>query len=417
LTNKREKGSAPNRLARLHNLFDIAFCNLCLIATSKYQHSSTTTSQNQIVGPFTKLVCSSNPFYRSAMAPCLRPEVIAAIEIAVELNEGSLESAYIHALAKIYKTSPQAVVYNMKRYNKVKNNCDDRKKTGRHAVMDKDLAAEFMKELLAEMPGLRLEKLQQKVVERFGIHVSTSWVSRLCQRYGVVYKNPKPPRVKKVRIPQPSKPVKQPRQPKPTKPAKPLPPPPFSNFIVTTPGSTPQYPLPPYQPQYPAFRQELQQALTAPPANLPPAPRQLVAPPGVPLPPVYAPPPPSASPPVAAPPFVPRPVPAPRDDGEHNPGFLFDMLKPSNWPLKPGSPTSSAPRPAVNTQYSHPPQYQYPPSPYPPHPGHPPTATTTSDAPTQSQGTSSPSQSQPSSSTSAKSSDVVWEVLKVVECG
>jgi transposase len=124
------------------------------------------------------------------MAPHLRPEVIAAIEIAVELNEGSLESAYIHALAKIYKTSPQAVVYNMKRYNKVKNNCDDRKKTGRHAVIDKDLAAEFIKELLAETPSLRLEKLQQKVVERFGIHVSTSWVSRLCQRYGLSTKTP-----------------------------------------------------------------------------------------------------------------------------------------------------------------------------------------------------------------------------------
>jgi hypothetical protein len=43
-----------------------------------------------------------------------------------------------------------------------------------------------MKELLAEAPGLRLEKLQQKVVEGFGIHVSTSWASRLCQRYGIV---------------------------------------------------------------------------------------------------------------------------------------------------------------------------------------------------------------------------------------
>jgi transposase len=284
------------------------------------------------------------------MAPHLRPEVIAAIEIAVELNEGTLESAYIHALAKIYKTSPQAMVYNMKRYNKVKNNCDDRKKTGRHAVMDKDLAAEFMKELLAETPGLRLEKLQQKVVKRFEIHVSTSWVSRLCQRYGIVYKNPKPPRVKKVRIPKPLKPPKQPRQPKP---AKPLPPPPYSNFIITTPGSTPQCPLPPYRPQYPAFQQDLQQALTAPPLNLPPAPRPLVALPGVPPSAVSAPPPPVVAPPVAAPPFVPHPVATPRDDGEHSPGVLFGMLKPSNWPSKPGLLTISAPRPAVTTQYSH----------------------------------------------------------------
>jgi hypothetical protein len=114
-----------------------------------------------------------------------------------------------------------------------------------------------MKELLAETPGLRLEKLQQKVVERFGIHVSTSWVERLCQRYGIAYKNPKPPRVKKVRIPKPPKSPKPLRQPKP---AKPLPPPRYSNFIVTTPGSTPQYPLPPYRPRYPA---DLQQALTA----------------------------------------------------------------------------------------------------------------------------------------------------------
>jgi len=134
--------------------------------------------------------------------------------------------------------------------------------------MDKNLAAELMKEFLAETPGLRLEKLQQKVVERFEIHVSTSWVSRLFQRYGIAYKNPKPPRVKKVRIPKPLKPPK---------PAKPLPPPPYSNFIITTPGSTPQYPLPPYQPQHPA---DLQQALTAPPLVMPPAPRPLAQPGG-----------------------------------------------------------------------------------------------------------------------------------------
>jgi hypothetical protein len=80
------------------------------------------------------------------MSPHLPSEVIAAIETAVEVNNGVLESAYIHSLAKIYKTSPQAVVWNMKRYNKVKAGCDYRKKTGRHAVMDKDKASEFVRQ-------------------------------------------------------------------------------------------------------------------------------------------------------------------------------------------------------------------------------------------------------------------------------
>jgi hypothetical protein len=246
---------------------------------------------------------------------------------------------------------------------------------------------------LAETPGLRLEKLQQKLVEKFGIHVSTSWVSRLCQRYEIAYKNPKPPRVKKVRVPKPPKPPKPPKLPKQPKPPKQRPPPPperYTNFIVTT----PQYPLPPYRPEYPDFRQDLDQAITATP---------FVAPSFV-------------APPIVARPAIPPLVVAPRDGDEESPSSIFGMLKPSNWPLKPAQPTLSTPRPALTTQYSHPPEYQYPPNAYPSQQGHPPTTQTPSDVPTQPLETPGP-QTQPSSSTGAKSTDVVWEVLKVVECG
>jgi hypothetical protein len=69
-------------------------------------------------------------------------EVIAVIETAVEVNEGVLESACIHSLAKLYKTNPQAVIWNIKRYNKENAGYDDKNPTGRHAIMDKDKAAE-----------------------------------------------------------------------------------------------------------------------------------------------------------------------------------------------------------------------------------------------------------------------------------
>jgi len=113
------------------------------------------------------------------MAPHLHPTVIAAIETAVEVNGGVLESAYIHSLAKIYKTSPQAIIWNMKRYNKVKANCDDRQKGGRPSVMDKDSAAEVIKHILEETPGLRMDRIADDLFERFGVQVSTTWVSRL----------------------------------------------------------------------------------------------------------------------------------------------------------------------------------------------------------------------------------------------
>lgn len=77
-------------------------------------------------------------------------EVVAAIETAVEVNNGVLGSAFIHSLAEIYKTSPQAVVWNMKRYNKVKAGCDDRKPGGRPTAMVKDEAAEYIRILMTE---------------------------------------------------------------------------------------------------------------------------------------------------------------------------------------------------------------------------------------------------------------------------
>lgn len=135
------------------------------------------------------------------MAPNLKPEVVAAIETAVEVNEGKLESAFIHALAKIYKTSPQAVVWNMKRYNKVKAGMDDRKKNGRHAVMDKEQAATFMRELEARNPGMKYDKISDALFEKFGVRVSTTWVLRLIKNHDIPNKRPPvaSPRKKRVR--------------------------------------------------------------------------------------------------------------------------------------------------------------------------------------------------------------------------
>jgi len=68
---------------------------------------------------------------RLKTAPIMRSlprEVITAVDRAVEVNDGVLEPAYIHSPAKKYKTSLQAVVRNVERYNKVMVGCDDRKK-------------------------------------------------------------------------------------------------------------------------------------------------------------------------------------------------------------------------------------------------------------------------------------------------
>ncbi|PMD16792.1 hypothetical protein NA56DRAFT_649094 [Hyaloscypha hepaticicola] len=171
------------------------------------------------------------------MSPHLPREVIAAIETAVEVNNGVLESAYIHSLAKIYKTSPQAVVWNMKRYNKVKAGCDDRKKTGRHAVMDKDKASEFVRELLAEKRDTRQAVIAEKLSEKFGVTVSATWASRLMKNYGIPQKTRRPPRIKKVMVPM--APGEQ------------------------SDGSLVQQSPLPSPGQYPSFREHLHQALTA----------------------------------------------------------------------------------------------------------------------------------------------------------
>jgi transposase len=171
------------------------------------------------------------------MSPHLPREVIAAIETAVEVNNGVLESAYIHSLAKIYKTSPQAVVWNMKRYNKVKAGCDDRQKTGRHAAMDKDKASEFVRELLAEKRDMRQAVIAEKLSERFGVTVSATWASRLMKNYGIPQKTRRPPGIKKVRVP-------------------------MAPGEQSDGSLAQQYPLP-SPGQYPSFREDLHQALTA----------------------------------------------------------------------------------------------------------------------------------------------------------
>ncbi|KAL3423406.1 hypothetical protein PVAG01_05153 [Phlyctema vagabunda] len=181
------------------------------------------------------------------MAPNLRPEVIAAIETAVELNDGRLESAFIHSLAKIYKTSPQAIVWNMKRYNKVKAGMDDRKKTGRRAAMNKDEAAEHAREILAQNPGMKYDNIVDALFERFEIRVSTTWVSRLLKNYKIAHEKPPSitPRRELKRIPSKG-PVLE------------------DHVIQDNPN---QVCSPPRPINYPTFRQDLQQALAPPPLS------------------------------------------------------------------------------------------------------------------------------------------------------
>lgn len=144
-------------------------------------------------------------------------EVVAAIETAVQINDGVLESAYIHSLAKIYKTSPQAVVWNMKRYNKEQAGCDDRKKGGRPVAMDKEKAAEYLRDLIAEThrtgSWIKMDEVAVKVSQEFGLQVSYSWASRVMKKYGIPHKEPNPSKVKKARVPKPPKPSKSPEQP------------------------------------------------------------------------------------------------------------------------------------------------------------------------------------------------------------
>lgn len=199
------------------------------------------------------------------MAPHLRPEVIAAIETAVDCHDGALESAFIHSLAKIYKTSPQAIVYNMKRHKKVKANMDDRQSGGRPAAMDKDKAAEATREFIAECPGIKTAGICPKLHERFDKEVSTTWVARLIQRYKIVHREPKPPKVKGVRIPKVSKQVTHSQSADQA--------PVYAGYT----GTTPQYQLPAESPNaYPSFREDLQRAIVAP--RLPPVEGQSVPP-------------------------------------------------------------------------------------------------------------------------------------------
>jgi transposase len=175
-------------------------------------------------------------------------------------NNGSLQSAFIHQLAKIYKASPQAVVHNMKRYNKVKAGLDDRKKFGRKDVIEKDSAAQTVRDMLALKPGLKVEQISNNLFAEYGVRVSGCWVSRLLRKYNIQYRVPKPKKIRKVRVP------KRPREPE------------IGTLVVldtpepqSRPMSIPQYQLPPPN-QFPAFRQDSYQALRATSPNPPPPP-------------------------------------------------------------------------------------------------------------------------------------------------
>ncbi|KAK0113534.1 hypothetical protein ONS95_013785 [Cadophora gregata] len=173
----------------------------------------------------------------------LPKEVVAATETVVEVNNGVLESAFIHSLAKIYKTSPQAVVWNMKRYNKVKAGCDDRKPGGRPVAMDKDKAAEYIRIFMTEAQlaneRISLHKVAELVSQEFKVAVSSTWISRIMKKYEIDYQPPKqePKRAQK----------RAPKAPK------------APSALPTNPD---RLPLPALPEQYPSFRESLQQAMS-----------------------------------------------------------------------------------------------------------------------------------------------------------
>lgn len=352
------------------------------------------------------------------MAPHLKPEVVAAIETAVECNEGSLESAFIHSLAKIYKTSPQAIVWNMKRYNKVKAGCDDRRKTGRHAVMDKEAAADYTKELLLETPGMHFDKISEKLLQRFDVHVSTTWVSRLIKRHGIAYKVANEPSHKKDRSP---------------KQRRPRPPPVSVSGDGPNATITPQYPLP-SPGDYPSFRQDLEQAIAAPrappiPSTAATAPQPLST--SVEIPPSTQ----SVSPPTQ---YIPNPAQPPSNA----------TLTPTPPALRaPSSSTTTVPLlpPATTLRLPPPSSFYLPPYAAPPVPytvtdtspqGHPSGAFFGILKPSKSQPSAEPParkfqhqykfhldfqpsnlRSKDTTTTAEKPGDAVWKVLNVVELG
>jgi peptidoglycan hydrolase-like protein with peptidoglycan-binding domain len=90
---------------------------------------------------------------------------------------------------------------------------------------------------------MRQAVIAEKLSEKFGVTVSATWASRLIKNYGIPQKNPRPPGIKKVRVPM--APGEQ-----------------SDGSLVQ------QYPLP-SPGQYPSFREGLHQALTAGQPNPP----------------------------------------------------------------------------------------------------------------------------------------------------
>ena len=94
----------------------------------------------------------------------------------------------------------------MKRYNKVKAGCDDRKPGGRPAAMDKDKAAEYIRILMTEAhcanEKIGLDKVAEIVSQEFKVVVSSTWVSRIMKKYEI---NHKPLNVERRRASKPHK--------------------------------------------------------------------------------------------------------------------------------------------------------------------------------------------------------------------
>jgi len=213
-----------------------------------------------------------------------------------------------------------------------------------------------------------MDDLAVKLSEYFGLEVSSSWVSRVMKKYNIPHKEPKPPKVKKVRVPKPPHPSKE------------------------TPGQSswvPQYNLP-APGQYPSFREDLEQALggtSGPSVNV--QPEMATAPPPAPK----------------RGRGRPRNPDAPPNEGHATEFDGFGILKLSTTTL-------AAPvLPPITTQHSLPPQYQYPRNIYPRLPSVNPSSYS---SPTASEFSSS-TPTTVSSSTTNKASNVNWEVLRVVE--
>jgi hypothetical protein len=217
-----------------------------------------------------------------------------------------------------------------------------------------------------------MDDIAVEISEKFGQEVSGSWVSRIMKKYDIRHKEPKPPKVKKVRISKSPKPPKVPGLSKATE----------------QPGQSswvPQYSLP-APGQYPSFREDLQQALVGQSRPLVDMEQRVIPAP-----------PPAPKRGRGRPPNPPEATP---NEGHKTVFDGFGILRlPKTVPTAPVLPP-------ISTQHSFPPQYRYP---------------LLASSASSSEGSQTPSDvssttpTENRSGVANKSSNINWRVLKVVE--